>query len=96
MFANELLARGCARNKILFVINRSNDSEVALKDAQSYISGAGFTYANTDLPDRVGYQNAMNIGRALSESLYSTLSDRAENLATEIVSFVNQLQDHHE
>lgn len=87
-FANELLSRGVPRNKMIFVINRSNDSELALKDAQSYIAAAGYTFAKTDLPDRVGYQNAMNIGRSVSESAHITLSARAETLAAEIVEFV--------
>lgn len=92
MFGTELLARGYPRSKIMFVINRSNDSELALKDAQSYVGSAGFAFAKTDLPDRVGYQNAMNIGRAISESFYTSLSERAEALATEIVNFVNQIE----
>ena len=91
MFGNELLARGIPRERLLFVINRSNDSQIALKEAQSYIQISGFRFANTDLPDKVGYQNAMNIGRAVSETFHSSLTERAEALASEIVAFITEI-----
>lgn len=90
-FALELVARGITRSRILFVINRSNESQIALRDAQEYIAAGGFKTVPTDLPDKTGYQMAQNSGRATSETYFAKLNERAEQLAAEIVQTVNRL-----
>lgn len=84
-FAHELRSHGIPARKILFVINKSLDSQVAINDAKNYVTGAGYEVAKTDLPIRTGFQIAQNSGRAASETLYTSLNDRAEALAQEIV-----------
>jgi chromosome partitioning protein len=93
MFANELVAKGVKRDRLLFVINQTIGSAPALRNAQDFITAAGFRYAETDLPVKTSYHNAQGIGAAVSETDHPSLNERAETLATEIVTRANELED---
>lgn len=83
-FAHELLANGIERQRLLFVINKSVDSQVAVNDARSFVEAANYLVAKTDIPIKTGYQMAQNTGRAMNETNYATLNDRADSVAQEI------------
>lgn len=89
LFANELLNRGVNRNKILFVFNKTADSQVAIEDAREYITSVGYAVTQNDLAWKTGYQIAQNSGRSVMETLYKTLNDRAIDLVNEIMKFGN-------
>jgi chromosome partitioning protein len=89
-FAHELRSKGVKISKMLFAINKSVDSEVAVSDAKQFLTTAGYAVAETDIPMRTGYQIAQNSGRAISETLYPSLNQRAERLAQEIVARVTE------
>ncbi|SER26663.1 chromosome partitioning protein [Faunimonas pinastri] len=91
LFAHELRARGIDAKKIMFVINKTADSQVAIADAHRYLSDAGYKVAKNDLPMKTGYQIAQNSGRAVSETGFPTLNERAEALAGEIVARATEL-----
>lgn len=91
LFAHELSSRGIERGKMVFVLNKSTDSEIAVNDARRYITDAGYKVAKTDLSMKVGYQMAQNVGRAASETQYPSLNDRADSLAAELVDRATQL-----
>jgi len=92
LFANELVAKGVPRDRIMFVLNKTTESEVAVTEARQYIHDAtGYIVAKQDLTAKTGYQMAQNIGRAVSESKYPSLNERADILAAEIIERVNQL-----
>lgn len=88
-FANELVSKGVPRSKVIFVFNRIIEGESALKDATQLLKVAGFEVAETAIFSKKGYAVAQNQGFAISESAYPTLSERAEMLATELVTKVN-------
>ena len=85
LFAHELSSKGISKNRMVFVVNRTVDSEVACEDARNFISGAGYRCASTDIPLRTAYQMAQNIGRSLLETNFTTLNARAGELMKEIV-----------
>jgi chromosome partitioning protein len=89
-FAQELAAKGVSRDKIFFVLNKTADSEAAVREAAALIKKQGFDVADTDLGTRAGYQSAQNTGFAISETKYPSLNERAEALASEIVTRINQ------
>ncbi|MCK1543398.1 ParA family protein [Bradyrhizobium sp. 179] len=91
-FAHELRSRGIDNRKILFVLNKTPDSEAAVKDARNYIEQAGYAVAKTHLPMKVAYINAHNIGRCIAETEYPSLNDRSMALAKEIIAKVEELQ----
>lgn len=84
-FAHELLSRGVERADILFVLNKTLDSAASVTDAKGYVEAAGYRCAATDLPVKTGYQLAQNQGRAINESQYRSLNERADALAQEII-----------
>jgi chromosome partitioning protein len=90
-FVNELIAKGVPRQKIIWVLNKTTDSDVATREAMAYLRGLNFEVADTDLATKTGYQMAQNVGFAISETKYPTLNERADTLAAEIVDKLNAL-----
>ena len=90
-FAHELRQRGIGAPKILFVLNKSNDSTASIKAAREYIGHAGYDIARGEIASRVSYEVAQNTGRALSESDYEGLNDRANAIAQQIVDRATKL-----
>lgn len=93
LFANELVSKGVPRERVLFVINQTIGSAASLRQAQSFIQASGFQYAQTDLPAKTSYHNAQNVGAAVSETDHASLNERAEQLAAEIVTRANEIED---
>jgi len=90
-FAHELRARAVHQPKIFFVINKTTESQVWADAARAYIQEAGYSVARTELPYKTGYQTAQNTGRAVSETNYPSLNEKADALAAEIVERLTQL-----
>jgi chromosome partitioning protein len=91
LFARELIEKGVDHKRILFVLNKTGDSDLALDEARAYLSQSGLDIAENDLTHKIGYQYAQNLGRAVSESKYPSLNDKADALAANIVDRVNIL-----
>ena len=91
-FAHELVSRGINRARILFVLNKATESRVAISDAQSYIQEAGYQVAETILHMKTGYQMAQNSGKAISETDFSSLNERASAIAQECVDRLSKLK----
>lgn len=91
-FAKELVSKGVDTGRILFVLNKTDDSQAALREAREYLEG--FTVARQDIVARNSYQRAQNHGRTLSEvaDYVGTLAERADLLAAEIVDHVNKME----
>ncbi|MCP1540086.1 ParA family protein [Methylorubrum extorquens] len=87
-FAHELVSRGVDRARIHFVINKTLESAASISDARGFIEAAGYRVLATDLPSKTGYQLAQNMGRAISESAFATLNERADALAQEVVDLM--------
>ena len=85
LFAHELVSKGIDKRRLVFIINRTVDSEVAHEDARHFVTSAGYRCAATDIPLRTAYQMAQNAGRSLLETHYTTLNARAAELMKEIV-----------
>lgn len=92
-FANELIGKGVDRDKLMFVLNKTTESELAAREAAHFLRQQGFLVAETDLAAKTGYQMAQNAGAAVSETKYATLNDRADTLAAEIVDRMNALKE---
>lgn len=90
MFAVEL-TRHIGRQKIIFVLNKVADSKIAIEEARSIIQTAGFAVAKAHLTWQAGYQIAQDAGKAISETSFTSLNERAESMAAELVERMNQL-----
>jgi chromosome partitioning protein len=92
-FANELVSKGVPLTKLIFVLNKTTESDLATREAAGFLKNQGFLVADTDLAAKTGYQMAQNSGAAVSETKYSTLNERADTLAAEIVDRLNELKE---
>jgi chromosome partitioning protein len=74
------LARsGIPRERMVFALCRTNakDEEDA---AREYLEAAGYEVLEGAIPERVGYRQALNRGKALTETEEKTLNERADAL----------------
>lgn len=92
-FAKELAAKSIPAHRILFVLNKTNDSAIAVEAARDYLRE--FAVAKQDIVARISYQRAQNYGKALSEvgGSVGRLEETADLLAAEIVEFVTAIQE---
>lgn len=95
MFANELVQKGIEKDRILFVLNKTTESKVAVHDARNYLRQAThFAVAENHITAKTSYQRAQNHGYALSEVQglnTARLEETADLLAAEIVAHVTRL-----
>ncbi len=67
------------------------DSEA--NEARRYIADAGYAVATGHLVERISYRTAQNIGRAITETDYDTLNDKARELIDALVATLQQKAD---
>jgi chromosome partitioning protein len=86
---HELVAKRIASRKLVMVLSRIlGDSEA--KEARRYIVDAGYAVADGHVIERISYRTAMNIGRALTETEYDTLNDKAREVVTNLVNRIQE------
>ena len=85
MLAHELINSGIPANKILFALCRVGDRTNEIAEARTYITRAGYACASGSLPEKTGYRRASDGGKSLSEVIYPSLKERAEELAQSII-----------
>lgn len=85
VLAHELVGKGVDADKLAFVLSRVGESSAAIDDARTFLGRAGYLVAGAVLPDRVGYQRAMDAGYAASETIHRSLNKKAVAVAQDIV-----------
>ena len=83
--AHDLADAGIKPRLISFAVMKTTRSAAELTAARSYLAEAGYTVLDGDIPLSTAYGIAHDAGRALSETPYGTLNDRAVVLARPIV-----------
>ncbi|MGV1754857.1 ParA family protein [Agrobacterium sp. CG674] len=95
MFANELVEKGIDKARILFVLNKTTESKVAVIAARNYLRTAtNFAVCENHITSKTSYQRAQNHGYSLSEVQglnTQRLEETADLLAAEIVAHVTKL-----
>lgn len=91
LFAHELIANGIERKRILFVINKSSESAIELQDARAFVTQAGYQVCEADLPEKTGYRMAQNGGKAVCETTFPSLNDRALQIVQEVIAKLTEL-----
>jgi len=90
MLAHELVDKGIPASKILFALCRVGDRENEIEEARTYIKRAGYDCAAGSLPEKTGYRRASDEGKALSEVIYPSLKERAEEIAQSVIDCIAQ------
>lgn len=91
LLAHELSREGQAAEKLAFVLWRVGDSQAEIKDAREYIARAGYRTLDGEVPDRTAYRRASDTGRAVTETHYQHLNERADAVAQSIINAINQI-----
>lgn len=89
-FALELTSKGVKKDSVLFVINKSIDSALAVRETREIIRENGFKVAKTEIRVRPTYALANSSGQSLTEIRVATLRSEARKLLSEIFKLVDE------
>jgi chromosome partitioning protein len=89
--AHDLVKHGVLRSKIVFALCRVGNSQAEIDDGHAYLEKTGYGTLAGELPEQVAYRRASDEGRALTETRYVSLNQRAELLAQGVVDMITQL-----
>lgn len=89
--AHDLVKHGVPRHKIAFALCRVGNSSAEIADGQDYLEQSGYDILHGSIAEQVAYRRASDEGRALTETRYASLNERAESLAQGIVDKISKL-----
>jgi chromosome partitioning protein len=84
----ELVAAGIPDARLAVALNCIG-SEAEEADARGFLERAGIEPLKQTLPERVAYRQALNSGRAMTETRYPALNGMASSLIQDIISKVS-------
>jgi chromosome partitioning protein len=76
---HELVAAGIDKSRLVFALTRTLNTREE-RDARAYLEAAGYMVLPGALPERSGYRDAQNRGRAVTETDAKDLNRRADDL----------------
>ena len=88
--AHELVNAGVQARNLAFVLCRTGDSDKEIASARQYIEGAGYRCLEAPWPERTGYRDSHDQGKAGSEALHPSLRTKAEAVAKAVVDFIGE------
>jgi len=91
--AHDLVKNTVPKEKIVFALCRVGSSSFEIEDGRAYLHQAGYAVLHGALPEQVAYRRASDEGRALTETRFHSLNERAEELAQSMVDKIGELSD---
>lgn len=86
---HELASKRVPPHKLVMALSRILGESEA-NEARRYITEAGYADAEGFLMERISYRTAMNLGRAITETDYDSLNDKARE---QVTNLVNRIQE---
>lgn len=86
---NAMEAAGIDRDKLAFVISRV-DTDAEERETRKYLASTGFTVLKGALWEQPAYRQAMNAGRAASESSFKGLNDEISDVLNALISRIGR------
>ena len=93
LLAHDFVNAGVNPGKMIFVLWRVGDSQAEINDARDYIERAGYRVLDGEVPDRTGYRRASDMGKAVTETSYPNLNQRADYVAQNIIDTISELSN---
>lgn len=93
MLAHTLRKKGIPMEKIAFAMFKITGSERENAAARQYLVQAGYQVLDGDVPVSTGYGSASDYGKAITETSFRSLNDRASKLAQSVIDQVAALAD---
>jgi chromosome partitioning protein len=91
LLAHELIKKGVGKRKLIFALCRVGDSASLEQSARNYIRDAGYTVLSGSLPEKLGYLKAAEEGRAVTETRFTSLNERAAQMVQGIINLAAKL-----
>lgn len=91
VLAHDLVKQGVSRDKIVFALCRVGDSVLEIEDSRAYLEKTGYSILPGALPEKTAYRRASDEGRALTETRFPSLKERAEELTQGMVDRISHL-----
>lgn len=89
--AHELKSKGIDRERIAVAFCRVGNSITEASEAAEYIQSSGYIKLEGSIPERTAYWRALDMGQALTETNYQSLTDRADTVIQSIINRVTLL-----
>ena len=83
--SHELVQKGVPPERICFILFRTGDSSVEIKETREYIEEGGYIVLEPHLPERTGYRRAGDQGLCATETRYSSLNKIARTVTQAII-----------
>ena len=90
--AHELKQNGIPTAKLAIALCRVGDSQSENQEAIDYIKASGYSLLDGVIPERTGYRRALDAGRALTETHYPSLNQKADGVIQAIADRIEQLK----
>lgn len=93
MLAHTLRKRGIAADRIVFAMFKITGSERENAAAREYLAQAGYHVLNGAVPVSTAYGSASDIGKAITETSFKTLNDKASVLVQSVIDKIAELAE---
>lgn len=93
VLAHSLRKKGVAPDKIAFAMFKTTGSERENAAARDYIAQAGYMVLSGEVSVSTAYGSASDIGKAITETSFRSLNDRASKLAQSVIDKMAELQE---
>lgn len=93
MLAHALRKKGISPAKIAFAMFRTTGSQRENSAAREYLTDAGYLVLEGDVGVSTAYGSASDMGKAITETSYRSLNDRAAKLAQSVIDKMAELQE---
>jgi len=93
VLAHSLRKKGIAADRIMFALFRTTGSARENQAARDYLQEAGYAVLDGVIPVSTAYGSASDTGRAITETSFRSLNDKASQLAQSIIDRIVELQE---
>jgi chromosome partitioning protein len=93
VLAHSLRKKGIAPEKIAFAMFKTTGSERENAAARDYIAQAGYMILEGEVGVSTAYGSASDQGRAITETSFRSLNERASKLAQSVIDRMAELQE---
>ena len=93
MLAHTLLKKNVPIERIAFAMFKTTGSERENAAAREYLAQAGYLVLDGEVPVSTGYGSASDIGKAITETSFRSLNERAAKQAQSVIDRIAEVGD---
>lgn len=93
VLAHSLRKKGISPDKVAFAMFKTTGSEREDAAARQYLSEAGYMVLGGEVGVSTAYGSASDAGKAITETSFRTLNERASKLAQSVIDKMAELQE---